>query len=341
MQKNKIMKNYLFINKKVWGEFTLEEMEQYQKAVYTYYRKTGFPYFSTDTLWRQKELTKALKYDYTKCIDQDNKIIKQTMHGLSYCWSFHPHHYEVSCNNMKTVKEAFDSDEMLKGVISKRIKMGDNMSDNGLRKMLKIYSGVQCVSNFRPTAAAAIYTQFAPKNGIVYDMSAGFGGRALGAYLADVTYIGVDPSTKSFEGVSQMIQELGSNKHVLYKQGSESTTPLDGRSVDLCFTSPPYFDCEKYSNEITQSYIKYPTKETWLNGFLKDTLVECKRVLKEEGKIVLNIQNVKSYPTLTDDFKEMIKSINLYVVDEWGIHLSSLAKGGYKTEPLYVLKECK
>ena len=36
-------------------------------------------------------------------------------------------------------------------------------------------------SNFRPMNAKAIWERFAPENGVVFDSSAGFGGRLLGA----------------------------------------------------------------------------------------------------------------------------------------------------------------
>ena len=42
------------------------------------------------------------------------------------------------------------------------------------------------------------------------------------------------------------------------------------KSLDLCFTSPPYFDTEKYSDEDTQSYKKFPTEDGWVNGFFEE-----------------------------------------------------------------------
>src|SRR5208282_731299 len=142
------------------------------------------------------------------CIDEPNRQILQSMHGLSLCWSYHPHHYEVPCNNQRTVMDVFNDDDLFQQAIRKRMKMGDNMSDNGIRKMLKIFTGTQCVSNFRPTAAAAIYSLFVPKGGYVYDMSAGWGGRLLGANIAGMKYIGVDPATKTHEGLCQMVKDF-------------------------------------------------------------------------------------------------------------------------------------
>lgn len=334
-----VAKNPLFINKKVWREFNAIELEKYIDDVFNYYRRVGFPYFPTDVKWRDNEYRKLTNYDYTKCVDIDNKLIKQTMHGLSLCWSYHPHHYSVPCNSMRTVMDTFDDDDLLRAVITKRIRIGDNMSDNGIRKMLKIYSGTQCVSNFRPTAAAAIYHQFCPAGGVVYDMSAGFGGRALGAHLAGVEYYGVDPSVKSYQGVDAMIRDYANGCHVA-NQGSELTHPtLGDSSVDLAFTSPPYFDCEKYADEPTQSYIKYPTRDAWIDGFMRDTMIECHRVMKPDAKMLINIQNVKSFDTLVERVVHLASQLGFTLIDTWGLQLSSLGGAGFKSEPILIFSK--
>jgi hypothetical protein len=329
------MTNHLYINKKVWNTFSAAEMAQYQTDVFKHFKAKGFPFFPTSAEWRDKEMVKLMRYDYTKCILEDVKEIKQTMHGLSLCWSYHPHHYEVQCNSMQTVSDAFNHDDTLKKVIAKRIKMGDNMSDNGLRKMLKIFTGVQCVSNFRPTAAAAIYTKFTPKNGSVYDMSCGYGGRMMGAHIAGMKYYGVEPCAATFQGLNKMQTDFNIDANIR-QEGSEIGGWLPDNSVDMCFTSPPYFDCEKYSKEETQSYIKYPTKELWLKGFMRDTLNDCYRVTKPGGVIALNIQNVKTYKNLVADVIEMCGRAGIDYVMTWGLQLSRLGKGGIKLEPILI-----
>ena len=40
------------------------------------------------------------------------------------------------------------------------------------------------------------------------------------------------------------------------------------KSFDFCFTSPPYFNAEEYSNEEVQSYKKYSTYGEWFDNFL-------------------------------------------------------------------------
>ena len=268
-------------------KFDENEMNIFKKFIFNYYRKNGFPYFPTDNKWRKNEFFKFMAFDDSNIIKNDE--ITQTMHGLSFCWSYMPHAYNVSCNGFKTPLNAFLDDKTFKAVINKRIKHGDNISDNGIRKMLKIYSGVQCVSNFRPTSASAIYNLYG-KNKVVWDMSCGYGGRLLGAFKSNVKkYIGTEPCTETFKGLNQIINDLNKfnnetlipwskTEFELHKTGSEDFIPNE--EVDLCFTSPPYFDTEKYSDEETQSWKKYSTKELWLNGFLGKTLENCRACLK-------------------------------------------------------------
>lgn len=330
--------NSIFKNKKEWLKLSEDELLNYKNEIYNYYRKNGFPYFPIDKEWRLKEFQKLLNFDFTSCIDTENKTITQTMHGLSLCWSYHPYHYEIPCNDQKTVMGTFNDEETFKKVIAKRLKIGDNITDNGIRKMLKIFSGVQCVSNFRPTAAAAIYHHFAGSGSTVFDMSHGFGGRVLGGSIAKVNYIGVDPSSRAFKGVSEMCSDFNLPAK-LYNIGSECDLPIGDSSVDLCFTSPPYFNCEKYSIEETQSYVKYPNKDLWVNGFIMDTFNNCERILKESGTMIINIQDVKSYKNLVSDIIEAAKKCNFRHVDTWKLQLSNLGGSGFKTEPLLIFKK--
>ena len=52
-------------------------------------------------------------------------------------------------------------------------------------------------TNYPPMRAKAIYERFCPKGGTIYDYSAGFGGRMLGALSSkyNFTYVGTDPNT--------------------------------------------------------------------------------------------------------------------------------------------------
>jgi hypothetical protein len=332
----------IFLNKKQWAAFSPEEMEAYKEAVFNYYKERGFPYYPSDQSYRDSEFSKLRKYDKSGLVNDG--IIKQTMHGLALAWSYSPHSFDVQCNNLKTPLGAFSDDSTFRKVIAKRIKIGDNISDSGIRKMLKMFSGVQGVSNFRPTAAAAIYSHFGNR-GTAWDMSGGYGGRLLGALTSDIKkYICTEPCEKTFKAISEIAEHY---KRVdldveLHMVGSEDFVP-EKDSLDLCFTSPPYFDCEKYSDEPTQSYIKFPEKQQWLEGFLTQTFKNCYHGLKADGRMIINIANVRSYKDIEEDTIIAAYAVGFVIEDVWKLALSNpnmrnkTAK--FKYEPVYIFKK--
>lgn len=336
----------IFISRKTWQTFSEEETEEYVKAVFDYYRERGFPYYPTDEDWRRKEYDKLRRFvEAGGASFDENDNLKQSMHGLSLAWSFFPHMFDVRCNGMKTPREVFDSDELFMKAIRKRMRLGDNMSDAGIRKMLKIFTGAQAVSNFRPTAACAIYNRYAP-NGVVWDMSAGYGGRLLGFYVSSARkYIGTDPCLRTMESLFDMERFLTSNygsKGIeLDLMGSENFTPVGevAEPVDLCFTSPPYFDTEHYSDEETQSYIKFPNRESWTNGFLRKTFENCHTVLKPDGKMAINIANTRTFPDLEDTCVKTAESVGFKLIKTHKYLLSALNSGGFKGEPVFVFSK--
>jgi len=153
----------------------------------------------------------------------------------------------------------------------------------------------------------------------VYDPSAGWGGRILGAMssLKRIHYIGTDPNTDNY------IDELGKtryeyvadffnsevletnsfweehkNTYHVFQDGSE----LIGNNpdfqtykgtLDLVFTSPPYFDREQYSDDSEQSFKAYPAYEDWRNNFLKPTLTTAFEYLKPNRYLLWNIASIK------------------------------------------------
>src|SRR5271169_4839608 len=177
---------------------------------YEHYRREGFPVYSLKRDEKRQALLDLLVADHAGIIDAKGRI-KQTMHGLALAWHYQPLAWTVRCGNRKTPVDLFGDDLLFLRAIERRTKLGNAFSDSGLRKILRSFSSTQSVSNFRPTAAAAIYHRLLPeKGGVVFDMSAGFGGRLLGALACDSVdrYIGTDPSTYAMDGVREMAGEL-------------------------------------------------------------------------------------------------------------------------------------
>lgn len=332
-----IKKEDIFVNEKIWRNMNSQQLEDFILKIFEYYRETGFPYYPTDMKTRQQDFNKLMAYDRTNLIEND--VVMQTMHGLGLVWSYFPESFDVKCGDKMTPFTAFMDDDIFLAVIRKRLKMGTYISDSGIRKMLKIYTGVQAVSNFRPSAAAAIYDMFA-KNGVVWDMSGGWGGRLLGAIVSGVdTYMATEPSTKAFKGLIGIVKDFGGNINTEIECcGSEEFLP-DANTLDLCFTSPPYFDLEKYSLENTQSYIKYPIKNVWVDHFLRKTFENCYYGLKSNGVMLINIADIKGNE-LEADMVKIAEKVGFKLRKRFYYALSNVNlrnKGKkFKYEPIYL-----
>ena len=124
----------------------------------------------------------------------------------------------------------------------------------------------------------------------------------------------------------------------IYKQGSEDFIP-EKESIDLCFTSPPYFDTEKYSGESTQSYIKFPSENEWINGLLKKTIENCYYGLKKNGYMLINIANTPKYKFIEKETVNISNEVGFIKESTVDLILSSVAGKGIKTEPVFVFRK--
>lgn len=341
-----LMIENIYQNESYWKDFNEKELDAYAERIFHYYRNKGFPFYDTSADCRDNEFKKFFRYDCSNIVV--NKKIKQTMHALSLAWSYMPHSFSVVCNNMKTPMQIYEDDVLFLKAIKKRLKIGTYITDSGIRKILKGYSGVQTVSNFRPTSAVAIYDMYSGK-GNVLDMSSGYGGRLLGALKSKrvISYTGLEPCSETYSGLLNIIKDysnqydmFGKPKKIkIHMVGSEDF--VEKNNYDLCFTSPPYFDLEKYSEEETQSYVKYPNVESWYDGFLKKTIQNSYFSLKQNGFMVLNIKNTKGLPGFVEKTKEYALDCGFVLSDLLYLELSqqSFMKKTSNNEPVLVFKK--
>ena len=315
--------------------------------LYTYFKKKGFPYYEISEVEKKIHINKLINFNHMTLLEDDN--INQSMHCLRLAWSYFPHSWSVQCGKSKyTPMDIFNKEDLFKKTLKKTYDYcikheGGKMSLNRIRQSLKVYNGVQSVSNFRPTAAKIIYELFSG-DGVVWDMSSGCGGRLLGALSSCKVkkYIGTEPSTKTYHGLLKIKEDfLYLKKEVeLHKRGSEVFKP-DKNSLDLCFTSPPYFDTEKYSNELTQSYIKYSSEKDWIDGFLTKTIENCYHGLKKNSYMVLNIAKTNNAKNIEKDLIKISKKIGFKFIKILKLCLSSISGNGVKYEPIYIFKKEK
>jgi tRNA1(Val) A37 N6-methylase TrmN6 len=59
---------------------------------------------------------------------------------------------------------------------------------------------------------------------------------------------------------------------------------------NMVFTSPPYFDTERYFEEPGQCWRDYPKQAQWVKSYLQPTMETAKSVLQSRGALVLNVK---------------------------------------------------
>ena len=178
-------------------------------------------------------------------------------------------------------------------------------------------------SNFRPMNAKAIYERFCPEGGVIYDMSCGFGGRMLGALSSknNYTYVGTDPNMESMYNLHRLGKEIEkvtgrSESYELHCCGSELPDLVreDNQGfADFAFSSPPYFCLEDYDkggiNTKNQSHNKYPELEGWLEGYVRGTVRNLKKILKPGAYYAVNIADFnllgKGMVSFVDSWKQI------------------------------------
>lgn len=166
-----------------------------------------------------------------------------------------------------------------------------------IRRALELVTG-ENIQNFKPQNARALVERLCPVLfGSVYDFSCGYGGRLLGITSSNMnyTYIGVDPNTETIEHLNylnNLIEEATGNRGTIIQSVSEEYQPED---IDLAFSSPPYFNLEKYSNEETQCMVRYRTLDEWFSGYVNPTMQNIYNGLNQDGIFATNIADYKTY----------------------------------------------
>ena len=320
-----------------------KDIDEIAWTVVEHYRKEGFPYFDLDYDKVNMEFLALRKSNHRNLLLENNEI-QQSMVGLASCNMFHPEMYSVKCGNALSPMEIFRDDDLFHTAIVKRIKYNDRpLNKSCVRRALTAFGG-QSVSNFRPSVAKWVYKTFANSNSCVLDPCSGYGGRAFGALAAGVKeYVGVDPNIHSVSGTKLLTTYIDTNFtnipwlfHVC--RPFEETQFLP--KFDLVFTSPPYYDKEKYAENDWQSYVRYNTYEKWVAGFLEPLIKKSYDYLKEGGYLVLNVGE-----PITNDTLRLGSKIFGYLPETYHMRLSKFLGQKnkhivkFKTEPIFVWKK--
>ena len=212
-----------------------------------------------------------------------------------------------------SLKDRFLNDDKLRRAIRIcfEFRDGNNLVyPTAMRRALELVTG-ENVTNFKAQNAKAIVEHLCPVLwGNVYDYSAGYGGRLLGITSSNMryNYIGIDPNTETVKYLNYLnncIEEAVGIKGEILQNISEEYQP---DNIDLAFSSPPYFNLEKYSDEETQCMVRYSTLDEWFSGYAEPTIKNIYKSLNKDGIFATNIADYKTYGQ-----KEPIQVVNDWI----------------------------
>ena len=311
-----------------------DDAETYIKTYHDYKRTifSGYDFILEQVAIREGKNTGYFQVDQSDILQvtkEQVEVLKKT--GLLE----YRHHSTFDIDNMPDDK-----------VYSVRLyKKGVNIFPKGFPAFRIGY--IQPAVNFPPMTAKYLYERFTDdikeqEQIIIYDPSAGWGGRILGAMACRddrlIHYVGTDPNPDNFynDNVNSRYGDLAefynsktyrgnpffsqTNSYELFKLGSEEIRKNESfkkykGKLDLIFTSPPYFNREAYSEDEKQSYKKYGSSyESWRDGFLRPTLETCAEWLKPNRYLLWNIADLKigeKYLPLEKDSIDILESCGI------------------------------
>jgi len=327
--------------------------KQVVEIFFQYYRRNGFPYIVLTDEQRENRMGRIMK---SKDILLEGDNLQMNFQGVDLANSYHPHMMEAKYNGkLKSPMETYGNDDGLRDCINRWLEIDKIPNPAGMRRILKTRNGTKGVTNLRPSTTKFIYDNYCSQNGKVLDPCSGFSGRLAGCIASNknIFYHGIDPNGKAAIGNMKMANffsaqyDMFGNRIYKYKFRqdlgmAEEVMPEIREEYDLIFTSPPYYDLELYSEELSQSCNRYKEYNEWLENFLWTIVDESKRILKKDGRLILNIKNTEKYK-IADD-------LCIYCEKEWELEKTyymrlannEFNRGGvttHHTEPIFVFRK--
>ena len=181
-------------------------------------------------------------------------------------------------------------------------------------------------SQFKPNVAKGIYDRYKCKN--VLDFSAGWGDRLCGFYSSEYgeLFVGIDPRKENHPIYEQQAEFYkkhqtffeNEKRHELICEPAEDAdlSKYEGM-MDIVFTSPPYFNVERYSHDDTQSWVRYKNIDVWNKNFLQKSVKKAWNCIRKGGILMVNISDVnassggkKDWLKICDPMNDFIKTFD-------------------------------
>ena len=195
-----------------------------------------------------------------------------------------------------SIYNAINDEKILNKIISNRLNKdvlnhySGNITKNMIIQGAKASGCAFSTSQFKPLIAKHIYNEYVKDGDKILDYSCGFGGRLLGLIATDkkVQYFGYEPNKETHDGLFNMARYFDFPINIKMC-GSEEEIFED--KFDFIFSSPPYFDTERYSDDSTQCYNNYPEYNEWLEKYWGKTISNIKQMVNPNSIFAINVGN--------------------------------------------------
>ena len=311
-------------------EHKKREIEQ---LIFNRYRKKGFPYLRLSSE-RKDYLLESFKRVEPKVIDG---VIEHNPSGLILCECFFDNIYSCFRKGHRSPSDLWEEDTFLYSLIRNRLKYADIISDASMRTGLKLAQN--SVSNFKPVIAKWLYKKYCFNNKLL-DYCAGFGSRMLSAMCSGIEYTGYEPATETYNNLCEFrdyLKDRTTGISFLHNIPFEESSPAENY-YSFSFSSPPYYDFEWYSSEETQSIVKYPSYQLWLNDFWKKSIEKACNALVIGGYFGVCVSSYLHPEMITTTF-DKCKEMGFYLVEDYKAVFPNILKGGERYESIFIFSK--
>jgi hypothetical protein len=276
----------LTMDKEYLSKLSIEDRKKIIEPIVNRIMEIGFIYpDNIENLNNELDSIKNTNIDITNTILDNHSRI-----GNYICKYFCGSYFKSKTRDKPSIVEVFSDKQLLTKLVENKLGLHGSKAEELNFSCKSIISGMKKgwissqISIFKPVIAKYICLRYSEPNDVVGDYSAGFGGRLLGAMSCGRKYIGTDPLTA--DELNEMISFFDFNDCKVIQTGSEYYKGEEN-SIDLYWSSPPYFDQEVYSNALSQAYSK--GEDYFYNVYWRKTLENVKYMLKKDKWFGVNI----------------------------------------------------
>ena len=285
-------------------------------------------------------------------IEQLKKVLNK---GMSKTNDIYAYYFERVANDTKmtpdkwTINEALQSRELVQMFYNRTLRNEKMYPDvtkvvPNFRTAIRLGGKGICrkPTQFPIKVMRELLDDYTNPGDLYYDPCCGWGMRMLVSAEKGVKYIGNDVNMDLIAKLNEFgkdINTIKDFKYAIIPQGSEIFLPHLENKVDFIFTSPPYFNLEQYGGEQLTKKLDYAE---WLRNFIVPLLQNCKRYIKEDKYILINIKDITGYPIYTDT-KKLGMALGLELVQERDLKQTNrthmVTKHGDSSEKIMVFKK--